>query len=475
MDRPEYTPRLDFDALQYERLLNAGIAAIKGGDRLQARQLLQKVTEMKPSDPQPWLWLSATTDDPAEQWDYLEYALAADPGNHAAKRGLVLLSGKIKTKDLLAEGEQLAPRQSLEPEEATASEVFICQACGGKIKFEPGQKSIICEYCGTVHHLGDNAQPDLEQVLDSSLPSRQGHTWAEAQHRLSCPQCGGVLLLPVKEKTAHCPYCGNHQLIKSAETESLLDPQIIVLAELDEKQAIQNFKIWLGNGLFTPDNLRRLAQPAALRPAYYPFWTFDGTGELHWSCEFNQGNGNLEWAVQEGVIYEMFDDELVSGMRSLKVSQLVKILPFNLKKGLPFTPQALAGWRVLAYDLSLSDASLVAREHIAKKLHRKLEHDIQILKPHRNLQPGKTDWSGMTYKHVLLPLWVGNYHYQGRNYQIFINGQTGKVSGEKPLDRTKIISAIFALFFLVTICLLVGLILAIGFGWITPSSVFPIH
>jgi ribosomal protein S27E len=465
---------MDFDTLQYERLLNAGIAAIKGGDRLQARQLLQKVTEMKPSDPQPWLWLSATTDDPAEQRDYLEYALAADPGNNAAKRGLVLLSGKIKAKDLLAEGGQFAPRQSLEPEEATALVVFICQACGGQTKYAAGQSSVICQYCGRNENLlQSDVLPDLEQVLEFSLPVRQGHTWAEAQHRLSCPQCGGMLLLPALEKTVSCPYCGNHQLIKSAETESLLDPQMIVLAEFDEKQAIQNIKTWLGNGLFTPDNLKRLAQPAALRPAYYPFWTFDGTGELHWSCEVKEGGGNLDWTVQEGVVFEMFDDEMVSGMRSLKLSQLVKILPFNLKKGIPFTPKALAGWRVLAYDLSLSDASLVAREHIAKKLHHKLEQDIQILKPHRNAQPGKNSWSGMTYKHILLPLWVGNYHYRGRNYQVFINGQTGKISGEKPIDGAKIISVILAVFFLVSICLLVGLILAIGVGWISPSFVFP--
>ena len=169
----------------------------------------------------------------------------------------------------------------------------------------------------------------------------------------------------------------------------------------------------------------------------------------------------------------MFDDELVSGLRFLKTGQLAKVLPFQLKKGIPFTPQALAGWRVLAFDLSLSDASLIARERIARKLRRKLEQNVQFDLPHRNIQPGKIEWSGMTFKHILLPLWVGNYHYLGRNYQIFINGQTGKVAGEKPFDQVKAISFILAVFFVVTICLLVGLILAIGFGWITPSWLFP--
>jgi Tfp pilus assembly protein PilF len=75
MDRSGYTPRDDFDELQYRRIVNAGIAAVKAGDLQQARQLLHKATEMKLTDPDPWLWLSATTDDPAEQRDYLEYAL----------------------------------------------------------------------------------------------------------------------------------------------------------------------------------------------------------------------------------------------------------------------------------------------------------------------------------------------------------------------------------------------------------------
>lgn len=115
-----FTPRRAFDEEFYRRTLNAGIAAVKGKDFAEARFLLRKAAEMKPTDPQPWLWLSATTQDPKEQKEYLEYALAADPHNGAARRGLAILSGKLDRSRLLAEGEEVQARQSKEPLEAQA-------------------------------------------------------------------------------------------------------------------------------------------------------------------------------------------------------------------------------------------------------------------------------------------------------------------------------------------------------------------
>jgi len=88
MDRPEYTRRVDFDELQYEQLVQAGIAALKGGERQQARSLLFKAAEMKPTDPNVWLWLSATTDDPDEQRDG-DVGHTIDPHQGLERRGNV--------------------------------------------------------------------------------------------------------------------------------------------------------------------------------------------------------------------------------------------------------------------------------------------------------------------------------------------------------------------------------------------------
>jgi DNA-directed RNA polymerase subunit RPC12/RpoP len=471
MDRPDYIPRMDFDEQQFERLVNAGIAAIKSNERKVARTLLLKATEMKTTDPRPWLWLSATTDDPEEQRNYLEYALAADPGNGSARRGLVLLSGKLDKSRLLAEGEQVLPRQPSEPEDATTNQVFLCSNCGGRLNFEPGQESVVCEFCCSIQHFeGKKAADSAEQVLDFVLPTTRGHRGAEAQHRLSCSQCGAVLILAVAEKSNQCPYCGSRQLIESVETGELIDPQVIGLAKLNTQKAIQYLKNWLDKGLFTPDDLKNLARPSFLRPAYYPFWTFDGTCEMHWSCEVNSGIGSYpDWNIREGVECEMFDDIMVSGLHNLSRKQLAEIEPFQLKEVVEFEPECLAGWNVLAYDIPLSDASLTAREIVARKLRRTLYQRVRIELQKRNLQAGAIEWSGLTFKHVLLPLWVGTYHYREQNYRILINGQTGKISGEKPRDRIKVAAFMVVVIAAIMLILLLCLGLTMAFGPISSA------
>ena len=63
----------------------------------------------------------------------------------------------------------------------------------------------------------------------------------------------------------------------------------------------------------------------------------------------------------------------------------------------------------------------------------------------------------MTFKHVLLPLWVGTYRYQGKEFHLLVNGQTGKVGGKKPRDTVKTVMA-----FLIGAVLLVFLALVIS-------------
>lgn len=468
MDNPEYTRRLDFDEIQYRQLVNAGIAAVKGNDREQARRLLFKATEMKPTDPDPWLWLSATTDVPDEQRDYLEHAVAADPGNAAARRGLVMLSGKLDASQVLPEGQAVPARRPTQPETARIAQAFICAQCGGHMRFDTLQGGLFCEYCGYFQPAEQKLAADTsEQVLDFVLPTERGHRWAEAQHSLTCEQCGSVSLLPVGQTADECPYCGSSRLIESPETTALVDPHVIALAQFDEAGAFKHLRQWLGRGWFIPDDLRKLALTSKLRPAYYPFWTFDGTLEMSWSCEVNEGsNDRPRWVPQSGVEYLMFDDELVAGLNALERVGVSKIGPFELKKVVEFKPEYLAGWTALTYNVPLAEASLKARENVARRLRQQLSGRILIGEQKRNLRSGGTKWSGVTFKHVLLPLWVGAYRYRGRTYQFLINGQTGKVSGEKPSDSVLIVGFIVSALITVLLIAFVLLYLAFHFGWL---------
>ncbi len=71
-----------------EQLLKAGIASAKAGQRVPARALLRRVTEMDPHQALAWLWLSGLVENLEERVTYLERALEIDPDNDQARQAL---------------------------------------------------------------------------------------------------------------------------------------------------------------------------------------------------------------------------------------------------------------------------------------------------------------------------------------------------------------------------------------------------
>jgi hypothetical protein len=118
---------------------------------------------------------------------------------------------------------------------------------------------------------------------------------------------------------------------------------------------------------------------------------------------------------------------------------LEKISPFDLKDVKEFQPEYVAGWSTILYDRSISDASIIARKIINKEFHPILYHTTEIGYQKRDFQITYGRWADMTYKHILIPIWVGTYQYQGKKYHVLINGQTGKIYGDKPSDSFKIV------------------------------------
>lgn len=451
-------PSESFNELAFEQLVQEGIAAVKGGNRQQARRVLEQAARINGSDARLWIWLSATTDEPQEQRGYLERAVAIDPSNATARRGLVMLSEKLDRTRLMAEGTSVAPKATGEPAEAEA-QAYQCPRCGGRLVFDPGQSQLSCEYCGyTQESRPPQAAGDQEQVMDLVLPTTRAHLWAASQQRVACEACGAVTLLPPGQTADHCPYCASNRFVRSPEMSELIDPQSICLMRLNAKAAAERARQWLGKGWLSPDNLA--SSKVKLQPAYFPFWTFSGTLELPWSCEVNEGSSKYpNWVARSGSEFELFDEILVSGMRSMSSEETKSIEPFNLKELVEFKPDYLAGWKALTYDYPMADASLCARELVTRKINHSLYSIVEPGREKRDLEGRGGKWSGMTFKYVLLPLWVGAYQHKGKLYHVLVNGQTGKVGGSKPTDTSKaIIMAIGGVLILIVILILIYLL-----------------
>ena len=449
---------------EYEQLIQESVIAIKNGNRPLAKKLLDQAALINNGDARIWIWLSATTDNLQEQRNYLERAVVVDPSNATAKRGLLMIDEKLDKTRLMPEGAAYAPQQPPSPEEAVIK-TYICSNCGASISYDIHETTLVCQYCGLTLKVDQRVvSGSSEQLLDTVLPTTRAHRWAESQSRLTCEQCGVVILLPPGQTTDSCPYCASNRFITSTALMEMVDPQVICSFKIDPKQASNNIKTWLSKGLFAPDDLALRHAGLQLHPAYYPFWIFEGTLEVPWFCDVNVGTSKLsQWEAHSGSQFEMFDDVIIPGLRKMSPIDLASIEPFNLKELVEFSPDFLAGWMALTYDLSLADASLRAREKILNKVKQTLSSQVELNHPKRNFSTGAGKWSGLTYKHALLPIYIGNYPFQGKHNRLFVNGQTGKVSGKKPVDPLKVIMLSIGGIFLLAVIVAIFSLLLRGF------------
>ena len=424
---------------QAQDLFRLGRTCVKSGDKARGRELLLKAVEYDRDLAEAWVWLSGTPDDQTEQKKYLEWAVAADPANALARRGLAILNGQLKREEVLPEGAGVAPRAPAEPEAVQVDRTYDCPQCGGRMRFDTQLVDLKCAHCGFVQAVDEVTLKDGARPLDFALPTARGHRWAEGERRFTCSQCGAATLLPAGGKSTACPFCGNAALVAAPEEAELLAPDGLIPMALEAETATQAVRRWLGRGFFAPDNLAELVRHKALRPTYAPFWVFEATLTAHWSAEVAEGYGrNRRWVPRTGEHTTFFRERLQPASRSVARDLFRRLPTFDLKKLLEFKPEYLADWPTALYDIALADASLNARAEMVKAAQQELRYKAAPGQDIRNLQTSTDHFSGELYKLVLLPLWIGTYAYRGRPYQVLVNGQTGAVNGDKPVDGVKV-------------------------------------
>ncbi|MEM8850166.1 MAG: primosomal protein N' (replication factor Y) - superfamily II helicase, partial [Pseudomonadota bacterium] len=116
--------------------------------------------------------------------------------------------------------------------------------------------------------------------------------------------------------------------------------------------------------------------------------------------------------------------------------------PWDMSGLAPYAPQYIAGFRAEAYRVSLEDGLKEARARMDRVIQRDVRMDIGG--DQQRINSMQTKLSEVTFKHVLLPVWVAAYKYRGQSYRFVVNGQTGRVQGERPYSAIKIALAVIA-------------------------------
>ncbi|MEO1362773.1 MAG: primosomal protein N' (replication factor Y) - superfamily II helicase, partial [Pseudomonadota bacterium] len=148
----------------------------------------------------------------------------------------------------------------------------------------------------------------------------------------------------------------------------------------------------------------------------------------------------VRWQRTRGKVARFFDDVLVLASTSLPKRYTDALEPWDLSEMEPYAPEFLAGFRAEGYAVALEDGFEEARGYIDRIIARDIKFDIGG--DRQRIHSVDTKLGKVTFKHVLLPVWLAAYKYRGETYRFVVNGRTGRVQGERPWSAWKITIAV---------------------------------
>ncbi len=359
------------------------------------------------------------------------------------------------------------------PAASPQAETFKCPQCGApRMDYDPATGGLKCPQCGHTQTLTAAAQAVEEHDLTAALSDAgKARGYGRAMKAIKCSSCGATTQVDPAVVSTACPFCGSAQVLEQSADPNILQPESVIPFQITSDQAYQNYKQWLGKGFFRPRDVLERSGATQMLGVYLPFWTFDAQANSTWTAESGDyyyvtehytttENGKevsrtrqvrkVRWYPSAGAHADFYDDVLVSGTTSGDQAMLKSLYPFDTARLVAYQPEYLSGWAAEAYRIPLADAWKSGQEIIHAEEYKKCDGQVPG-DTHRDLSV-RTRYSETTYKHVLLPVFLSNYRYNGKLFHFMVNGQTGRVKGQAPVDWIKVLIVVLI------VLLIVGLV-----------------
>ncbi len=352
---------------------------------------------------------------------------------------------------------------------------FPCAQCGADYRFDPSASALVCDHCGHSELREDAAQPtirelDFRKALNDQLPAQE----IEETRISTCPNCAAEVTFDAATHSTECPFCAT-PVVADTGTHRQIKPRAVLPFVQSEPQAHKAMNSWLGRLWFAPNGLKEYARKGRrMNGIYVPYWTYDADtktkysgqrGTIYYVTETVTVDGKqqqrqvqkIRWSPASGRVARFFDDVLVLASRALPKRYTDALQPWDLGDLRPYSPEFLAGFAAEGYTVSLDEGYDEARAHMDRVIERDVRFDIGG--DQQRIHQMNTSVSDVTFKHILLPVWLAAYKYRGKTYRFVVNGQSGKVQGERPWSAWKI-----------TFAVLLGLIIAGIVGFILAQN-----
>ena len=326
---------------------------------------------------------------------------------------------------------------------------FKCPCCDGAIEFDSTAQKMKCPYCDTEFEMETLLAYDeaMNQPQDSmTWDTNAGSDWHEGETEglriYTCQTCGGEIVTDETTAAAECPYCGN-PVVMTGQFAGDLRPDLVIPFQLDKKAAIDKLNKFYEGKKLLPRVFKDQNHIKEVKGLYVPVWLFDTDADAHvrykatrtrtWSDSEYHYTETSHFSVTRGGSLG-FANVPVDGSTKMDDTLMESIEPFDLSAAVDFRTAYLSGYLADRYDVDAETSVQRANERIRRSTEEAFAETVQgytTVVPTASsiqLQNGRA-------RYALLPVWILNTQWNGQKFTFAINGQTGKIVGDLPVDK----------------------------------------
>jgi DNA-directed RNA polymerase subunit RPC12/RpoP len=323
---------------------------------------------------------------------------------------------------------------------------FKCPGCAGALQFEPGAQQLACPYCGLVVDVNTlAADADLDQAQQpEQLDLRwTGEVWNdEGMAVYACQSCAGEIVGDETLGAASCPFCGN-PVVMTSKFSGALRPNAVLPFKLGKKDALAALEKHYTKKKLLPKVFKDKNHLDEVKGLYVPFWLYDADagGSVTYNCTQTRTWSDSNYDYTETSHYRAeregrlgFSGVPVDGSSAMDDALMDSIEPFDMAEAVDFKTAYLAGYFANRYDMDSQACLPRATERMYATAQDAFKSSVT---GYRSVTPENASlhFMGGQVRYVLLPVWLLNTSWNGQKYTFAMNGQTGKLVGDLPMDK----------------------------------------
>ena len=328
---------------------------------------------------------------------------------------------------------------------------FKCPSCGGAISFDSSTQKLKCPYCDTEFEVDAIKEYNEDLVNETGADYSEEASWEnsdsywgaeEGMKVYVCNSCGGEIIADSTTAAASCPYCGNPVVMKE-QLSGDFKPDYVIPFKLDKNAAINALKDHMSNKKLLPKCFKDENHIDEVKGIYVPFWLFDADsiGSFKYKGSRTRIWSDKDWNYTETSYYSVvrvggmeFNNIPVDGSEKMPDDLMESLEPFDFSQAVDFKTAYLAGYFADRYDVDAKASNDRANNRVrssTESVIRSTVNGYSTLIPEFSqvdIRPGQV-------KYALYPVWMLNTIYRGEKFTFAINGQTGKIDGNMPVDK----------------------------------------